>query len=207
MNNDQNEEQNIANDPSTVEVPVKTPRKKTMSEAALAANRANAKKCTGPKTREGKFKASLNALKHGAYSHNFILKTEDAGTFENFSKSFIDEFQPETPSELELLKQLISVAWRRNRIAELIQLRINQAIDTVIANSEPTPAAEITQQAYDRLELTQPSFARQEAHELRLANLFQRTLCRLNSIRDKKLRDKKLRNETKFIRDRLAFAA
>ncbi len=199
MHNDRTEEQNITNDPSTVET---KPRKKTMSEAALAANRANAKKCTGPKTRAGKFKSSLNALKHGAYSHNFILKTEDAGTFENFSKSFIDEFQPETPSELELLKQLISVAWRRNRMAELIQLRINQAIDTVIANSEPTAAAEITLQAYDRLEITQPSFARQEAHELRLANLFQRTLCRLNAIRDKKLR-----NETKFIRDRLSFAA
>ncbi|MCX6609566.1 MAG: hypothetical protein NTW74_01810 [Acidobacteria bacterium] len=204
MNNDLTEEQSITNDPSTVET---KPRKKTMSEAALAANRANAKKCTGPKTREGKFKSSLNALKHGAYSHNFILKTEDAGTFENFSKSFIDEFQPATPSELELLKQLISAAWRRNRIAELIQLRLNNAIDTVIANSEPTPAAEITQQAYDRLEITQPSFARQQAHELRLANLFQRTLCRLNSIRDKKLRDKKLRNETKFIRDPFSLAA
>ena len=193
------EEHNIADEPSTVE---NKPRKKTMSEAALAANRANAKKCTGPKTREGKFKASLNALKHGAYSHNFILKTEDAGTFEHFSKSFIDEFQPETPSELELLKQLISVAWRRNRMAELIQLRINQAIDDTIAISEPQPAANITLRAFERLENTQPSFARQEAHELRLANLFQRTLCRLNSIRDKKLR-----NETKFIRDRLSFAA
>ena len=110
---------NLQNDPSTV----LTPRKKTMSEAALAANRANAKKCTGPKTREGKFKASLNALKHGLYSHTFIIKTEDAAVFENFSKSFIDEFQPATPSELELLKQLISAAWRRNRISELIQIR------------------------------------------------------------------------------------
>ncbi|MCX6612211.1 MAG: hypothetical protein NTW74_15325 [Acidobacteria bacterium] len=194
-----NEEQNIAKDPSTVET---KPRKKTMSEAALAANRANAKKCTGPKTREGKFKSSLNALKHGTYSHIFILKTEDAGTFENFSKSFIDEFQPETPSELELLKQLISIAWRRNRMAELIQIRINNAIDAVVAVSEPTPAAQITLRAFDRLEKEKPSFARQEAHELRLANLFQRTLARLQSIKDKKLR-----NETKFIRDRLSLAA
>ena len=194
-----NNEELIANDPSNVE---NKPRKKTMSEAALAANRANAKKCTGPKTREGKFKSSLNALKHGTYSHNFILKTEDAGTFENFSKSFIDEFQPETPSELELLKQLISVAWRRNRIAELIQLRINQAIDDTIAISEPQPAANITLRAFEKLENEKPSFARQEAHELRLANLFQRTLARLQSINDKKLR-----NETKFIRDRLSFAA
>jgi hypothetical protein len=202
MNNDLNEELNTANDPSTVEVPVKTPRKKTMSEAALAANRANAKKCTGPKTREGKFKSSLNALKHGTYSNVFILKTEDAATFENFKNSFVEEFQPETPSELELLKQLISLAWRRNRLAELIQLRINQAIDATIAISEPQPAANITLRAFEKLENEKPSFARQEAHELRLASLFQRTLSRLNSISDKKRR-----NETKFIRDHLAFAA
>ena len=195
------EEQNITNEPSIVKT-VKIPRKKTMSEAALAANRANAKKCTGPKTREGKFKSSLNALKHGSYSHNFIIKTEDAGTFENFSKSFIDEFQPATPSELELLKQLISVAWRRNRIAELIQLRINNAIDSVVAVSEPTPAAQITLRAFEKLENEKHSFARQEAHEIRLANLFQRTLSRLNAIRDKKLA-----NETKFARARLSFAA
>ncbi len=151
-----------------------------MSEAAIAANRSNAKKCTGPKTREGKFKTSLNAFKHGLYSKNFIIKTEDAAVFEDFSKSFIDEFQPSTPSELELLQQLISVAWRRHRVAELIQLRIDKAIDATLAAAN----------------------ARQEAHELRLATLFQRTLSRLQSIRDKKLR-----NETIFARDGLSFAA
>lgn len=129
-----NEDLNIANEPATVasqpeSETVSQPRKKTMSEAALAANRANAKKCTGPKTREGKFKASLNALKHGTYSHTFVLKTEDVDMFENFSKSYIEEFQPQTPSELELLKQLISVAWRRNRVAELVQRRLNKAIE------------------------------------------------------------------------------
>jgi len=202
MNNEQTEEQNIASDPSTVE----TPRKKTMTEAALAANRANAKKCTGPKTREGKFKSSLNALKHGLYSHTFIIKTEDVGIFENFSKSYIDEFQPTTPSGLELLKQLISAAWRRTRIAELIQLRIDHAIDIVMATPTPRPAqntnAHVTLRAFEHLEYQKPSFARQEAHEIRLASLFQRILGRLQSIRDKKLRI-----ETKFARDRLAFAA
>ncbi len=200
------EPNNLQNDSSTV----LTQRKKTMSEAALAANRANAKKCTGPKTREGKFKASLNALKHGLYSHTFIIKTEDAAVFENFSKSFIDEFQPATPSELELLKQLISAAWRRNRISELIQLRLDQAIDTVTATPDPAlaevpenrMAAHIALFAFEKLDAEKPSFARLEAHELRLSSLFQRILSRLHSICDKKLR-----NKTKFARDTLFCAA
>ena len=60
----------------------------------------------------------------------------------------------------------------------------------------------MTLRAFEHLEYQKPSFARQEAHEIRLASLFQRILDRLQSICDKKLR-----NETNFARDRLAFAA
>ena len=172
------------------------------TEKQIAANRRNSRKCTGPKTSEGKFKSSLNALRHGLYSHNFIIKTEDAGTFENFSKSFIDEFKPSTPSELENLKVLIAAAWRRNRVSELIQLRIDNAIDSVSHSTEPLPAAQLTLLAFEKLENEKPSFARQEAHEIRLANLFQRTQRRLEACQDRKIR-----NETNLAQDRLAFAA
>jgi hypothetical protein len=172
------------------------------TEKQIAANRRNSRNCTGPKTREGKFKSSLNALRHGLYSHNFIIKTEDADTFENFSKSFIDEFKPSTPSELENLKVLIITAWRRNRVTELMQLRINNAIDAVIAESEPTPAAQITLLAFDKLENEKPSFARQEAHEIRLVNLFQRTQRRLEASQDRKIR-----NETNLGLNSLSLAA
>jgi len=36
-----------------------------MTEKRLAANRRNALKSTGPRTKEGKARASMNALKHG----------------------------------------------------------------------------------------------------------------------------------------------
>ena len=171
------------------------------TEKQIAANRRNAQKGTGPKTQQGKFKSSLNALRHGLYSHTFIIKTEDADIFENFSKAYIDEFMPTTASELELLKQLISAAWRRNRVSELIQLRIDKAIDVVSTTPDPNPdpaqetptAAQITLRAFEKLEDEKPSFARQEAHEIRLCNLFQRTLHRLESCRDRKIR-----NETNF---------
>ncbi len=159
------------------------------TEKQTAANRRNAKRCTGPKTREGKFKSSLNALRHGLYSHNFVIKTEDADVFENFSKSFIDEFQPSTPSELENLKVLIITAWRRNRVTELTQLRINNAIDSVLATSGPIDAPQLTLRAFEKLENDKPSFARQEAHEVRLVNLFQRTQRRLEASQDRKIRN------------------
>ena len=49
-----------------------------MSEAALAANRANALKSTGPRTAAGKLKAASNSLKHGLYSmKNFDNSIDD----------------------------------------------------------------------------------------------------------------------------------
>ena len=207
-----NEDQIIADEPSTVashtdSQEVSKPRKKIMSDAAIAANRANAKKCTGPKTRDGKFKSCLNAMKHGIYSNKFLLLTEDKEVFANVSASFVEEFKPTTPSELELLEQLITIAWRRRRVTELIQQRINSTIETVVqecaAQPEPRPTpAKISAMAFERIEQQTPSFARMEAYELRLCNLFHRVLNRFYAMRDKKIS-----NETKLIRDRLSFAA
>ncbi len=47
--------------------------------AMLAANRANAKKCTGPSTAEGKARVALNALKHGRRADRLPEKLPRAG--------------------------------------------------------------------------------------------------------------------------------
>ena len=49
---------------------------KPISDAQMAANRANAQKSTGPRTEEGKAISSQNALKHGVYSRSDILDGE-----------------------------------------------------------------------------------------------------------------------------------
>ena len=46
-------------------------RRPTMTPALLAANRANARKSTGPRTVEGKDRIVLNALKGGRHARNF----------------------------------------------------------------------------------------------------------------------------------------
>ena len=64
-----NESLNTANDPSTNNpCAVETPRKKTMTSAAIEANRRNAKKSTGPRTTAGKARSASNAFQHGLYS-------------------------------------------------------------------------------------------------------------------------------------------
>ena len=47
---------------------------KTMSEKQLAANQANAQKSTGPKTPEGQAVSKMNAVKHGIWSKEVLVR-------------------------------------------------------------------------------------------------------------------------------------
>jgi hypothetical protein len=82
--------------------------------AQLAANRANARRSTGPRTPEGKAASSHNALAHGAYaSDDTILATAPSTYLEDFRA----HFQPACPLEEHLVAHLVVLAARRDRLA------------------------------------------------------------------------------------------
>ena len=72
----------------------------TISAAALAANRANAKKSTGPTTETGRAKSAANSLRHGltAATPNF-LNPEDQADFERLKQKLQQECLPATELE------------------------------------------------------------------------------------------------------------
>lgn len=90
------------------------------SKPQLSANRSNAKKSTGPKTKEGKSIASSNAIKHGATAKHFISATESQAY-----QAFLAALQKAYPNKNPL------VAMQLERIAKIkIQLeRIQSTID------------------------------------------------------------------------------
>src|SRR6516225_1254163 len=67
------------------------------SSAQVVANIENATHSTGPRTEEGKARASQNAIKHGLTSNRCLL----------------------LPDEGELVDDIISIQWRRKRAAAL----------------------------------------------------------------------------------------
>jgi hypothetical protein len=105
MNDPLTKEQTTANDPSNA---ANKPRKKTMSEAALAANRANAQKSTGPRTAAGKARSASNAFQHGLYSmQNYRHLVTHPNLVAATVHNLLEEYQPVTPTEHMLLQQLI----------------------------------------------------------------------------------------------------
>lgn len=90
------------------------------SQKKTAANRKNAKRSTGPKTDSGKRASSRNALKHGAYAHDLIIRTdylqEDPAEYERLLRSITDELQPDTLLQESLVRKIADCVWRGRRI-------------------------------------------------------------------------------------------
>jgi hypothetical protein len=86
------------------------------TEKQKRANKANARKSTGPRTPTGKSRSKLNALKHGLTANTPVLPDEDPAAFEAFQQQLWDDCQPVTAREGMLVEELVGVAWRLRRV-------------------------------------------------------------------------------------------
>lgn len=97
------------------------PRGQTQMQTSRrnAANRANARLSTGPRTEAGKNRSRQNALCHGLTGRMVLLPSEDKAAFLRFSKGIVDNLHPETPAELDLAQTIADSHWRLNRVLAL----------------------------------------------------------------------------------------
>jgi hypothetical protein len=81
------------------------------SEARLAANRANSRLSTGPKTKEGKAASSQNSVRHGLAASFAILPWENGDEFYKLLEDLRSEHKPATPTEHLLVKDMAKYYW------------------------------------------------------------------------------------------------
>jgi hypothetical protein len=90
------------------------------SAAQVVANIENATHSTGPRTEDGKARASQNAIKHGLTSNKcLLLPDEDEAEFREFSSQLKYTYAPGNSVEAELVDDIVSIQWRRKRAASL----------------------------------------------------------------------------------------
>jgi hypothetical protein len=85
------------------------------SELQQIASRANGAKSHGPITEEGKQASSQNSLAHGFNSKRIVLPGESQEEFDELLASYLDEHQPETPTERTLIENMAIARWRQQR--------------------------------------------------------------------------------------------
>jgi hypothetical protein len=150
------------------------------SKKQVAANKANAKKSTGPKTPEGKAKSSKNALKHGVLSEMTVSEKEDEGIFNALLSKLILEHQPETETELVLVERLAGLIWRERRLlfAEKTAIDTLETTFTEILRGQEMPS------------FTSLSFKKQlliGRYQTMLTNQIKSTLDQLKALQEARL--------------------
>jgi hypothetical protein len=91
---------------------------KPTSEKRVAANRANARKSTGPRTAAGRARSRLNALKHGLCARVVLLPGEDWREYQAFAKHFADDLKPLGVIQEMLAGRAAALAWALQRLPD-----------------------------------------------------------------------------------------
>ena len=85
----------------------------------IESNRRNALKSTGPKTEDGKQRASRNAVRHGLTAETVIIPLEDPEDYKAFEQSVTADYEAQTAVERELVLRLASLLWRLRRATSI----------------------------------------------------------------------------------------
>jgi hypothetical protein len=100
------------------------------TEAQIAANRRNARKSTGPRTRTGKDAASMNALKTGIHAKAQVIPGESAADLAQLAADYHSRFRPSTPEQRFLVDTLVNSEWLLRRLRQVeAQLWVNEMQD------------------------------------------------------------------------------
>jgi hypothetical protein len=108
-------------------------KQQQISQAKLAANRANAQKSTGPKSERGKTRSSRNSFKHGLYSKQLVTSQEEAAALDALKADLRAEHQPVNETEEILVNEMAEQFWRLRR-ARGMEARLLDSDSVVITH-------------------------------------------------------------------------
>jgi hypothetical protein len=151
------------------------------TEKQIAANRANAGKSTGPRTRIGKAVSSQNGARHNLLSKSFVLKSECPERFQAFVESFYGEYNPCTPTETALVDTMATARWRLIRMSNLEAAIIDHEYGMDSESADLTIPARATL-AYRRATDAGRSIELMNRAETRLQNQFNSAFDRLRLL-------------------------
>jgi len=144
------------------------------TQAQINANRLNAQKSTGPRTQEGKRTVSQNAVTHGLFAREAVIKCEDPAEYELHREALLDELSPVGAIESMLAERIVSLSWRLQRV-ERMQ---NQATDCLIEEDYLPLGRMVTKKWSGNLKIIEKLFM----HERRIESSLNRTITKLKKL-------------------------
>jgi hypothetical protein len=135
--------------------------------AQLNANRANARKSTGPRSTEGKAASRFNALKHGMDAASIVIPGEDPAAYEAISDEYHRQFDPQTALEQFHVDTLIRSDWQKRRL-QRTEAKLYRALlaegpdpeDLDVATLRDSPTAKLLRKVFAQIASLDRAFFR-----------------------------------------------
>ncbi len=86
------------------------------SERQVAANRANSKRSSGPRSTEGRRRVALNSVKHGLFSRALLVTGGCEAELLDLKKQIHARYQPDGDVEKLYIDLVVSCMWRMRRL-------------------------------------------------------------------------------------------
>jgi len=159
-----------------------------VTAAQIDANRSNAQKSTGPRTPEGKETASQNALKHGLFAREGVIRGEDEEEFEMHQERLLDQLNPAGALEEILAERIVDLSWRLKRAVQDQSEAFAALYDRQTAEAEEPP--EPAERAATLGRMILEDFSRDAVlerllrYERRIESSLYRTLNELRRVHD-----------------------
>ena len=168
-------------------------------------NQANAQKSTGPVSRAGKQRSSMNAMKHNLTGQSMILLDAETEAYNRMGAAMLIDLKPKSEPERQIAQKIIDSNFRLNRLTAIENNLFNFGL---AANETDTPHD-------DRLEVMAAqtrawmersnyldTLGRYEARLSRLLHKYQQEFERLQAVRKEQERIDSHRSRHEIKQDR-----
>jgi hypothetical protein len=135
------------------------------SQKQLLANRLNAQKSTGPRSVEGKARASMNALKTGIDARSQTIPGEPISQLEELTDEYYQRFCPTTPEQRMLVDTLVDCEWLLRRFRRVEGQMWENPIFEITPSKAFRDASDHFARLQRRIDATQRNY-RNALHEL-----------------------------------------
>src|SRR3954454_19774007 len=129
---------------TTTETETPSKPRREPSPAQVAANRANAKLSTGPRSDQGKAVSRLNGVTHGMTCKlPVVLPGEDPEEFQSEVALWARQLGAQTEAERAQVETAVSTRWRMRRARDAEASAVAEAIDGLEEGFDDRRAAEV----------------------------------------------------------------
>ncbi len=156
------------------------------TQKQIEANRRNAQKSTGPRTRNGKLLVRQNARKNKAYECEPLLPGEKSDNLDALVRAYERQFNPQTPIESDLVFQLAATQYRMRRAlrfeSSIFDFHVNERIGHLARHGDSVDIDTLVTETVTVDASHSNALSKVSLYENRLARRYEHTRKQLEQI-------------------------